>query len=154
MLSRFKHTNAHTVRGRPALEQWAGPRTQTKTKEIVKTFKDHGPHRRNYKYECQKYTCKIEKSLNRRMCIRFESRKICVAGNQCDNSDFDFHNVEHKELSVIKVSSDEGREDCQQLKPKGTQAFLGTTVIAEIILPILSILFSKVTVTVMYLCIL
>ena len=24
-----------------------------------------------------------------------ESRKICVAGNQCDNSDFDFHNVEH-----------------------------------------------------------
>ena len=34
-------------------------------------------------------------SLNRRMCIRFESRKICVAGNQCDNNDFDFHNAEH-----------------------------------------------------------
>ena len=48
-------------------------------------------------------------SLNRRMCIRFESRKICVAGNQCDNSDFDFHNAEHKELPVIKISSDEGR---------------------------------------------
>ena len=40
-------------------------------------------------------------SLNRRMCIRFESRKICVAGNQCDNNDFDFHNAEHKELPVI-----------------------------------------------------
>ena len=25
------------------------------------------------------------------MCIRFESRKICVAGNQCDDSDFDVH---------------------------------------------------------------
>ena len=46
------------------------------------------------------------------MCIKFESRKICVAGNQCDNSEFDFHNVEHEELPVIKISSDEGREDC------------------------------------------
>ena len=63
------------------------------------------------------------------MCIKFESRKICVAGNQCDKSDFDFHNAEHKELPVIKISSDEGREDCQQLKPKGTQASLRTTVI-------------------------
>ena len=51
------------------------------------------------------------------MCIKFESRKICVAGNQCGNSDFDFCNAEHKELPVIKISSDE--EDCQQLKPKG-----------------------------------
>ena len=55
------------------------------------------------------------------MCIRFESRKICVAGTQCDNSDFDFHNAEHKDLLVMKISSDEGREDCQQLKPKETQ---------------------------------
>ena len=101
----------------------AGPRTQRKTKEIVKTFKDHGPHRRNNKSECQECTCKIHKSLNRRMCIKFESRKICVAGNQCDKSDFDFHNAEHKELPVIKIFSDEGREDCQQLKLKGTQAF-------------------------------
>ena len=129
--------------------QWADPRTQRNTKEIVKTFKDHGPRRRNYKQECQEYTCKIEKSLNRRMCIRFESRKICVAGNQCDNSDFDFHNAEHKELPVIKISSDEGREDCQQLKPKETQASLGTTVIAVTILLILSILFSRVTVNVL-----
>ena len=49
-------------------------------------------------------------SLNRRMCIKFERRKICVAGNQCDNSDFDFSNAEHKELPEIKISSDEGRE--------------------------------------------
>ena len=28
---------------------------------------------------------------------------------------------------MIKISSDEGREDYQQLKPKGTQASLGTT---------------------------
>ena len=83
------------------------------------------------------------------MCIKFESRKICVAGNQCDKSDFDFHNAEHKELPVIKISSDEGREDCQQLKPKGTQASLGTTVIAVTILLILSILFSRVTVNVL-----
>ena len=81
------------------------------------------------------------------MCIKFESRKICVAGNQCDKSDFDFHNAEHKELPVIKISSDEGREDCQQLKPK--EASLGTTVIAVTILLILSILFSRVTVNVL-----
>ena len=79
------------------------------------------------------------------MCIRFESRKICVAGNQCDNSDFDFHTAEHKELPVIKLSSDEGREDCQQLTPKETQASLGTTVIAVTIL-LISIFFSRVTV--------
>ena len=90
--------------------------------------------------------CKIDKSLNRRMCIKFESRKICVAGNQCDKSGFDFHNAEHKELPVINISSDEGREDCQQLKPKGSQASLGTTVIAVPILLSLSILFSRVTV--------
>ena len=60
----------------------------------------------------------------------------------------DFHNAEHKELLVIKIFSDEGREDFQQLKPKGTQSSLGTTVIAVTIL-ILSILFSRVTVNVL-----
>ena len=105
-------------------------------------------YRRNNKSECQECTCKIDKSLNRRMCIKSESHKICVAGNQCDNSDFGFHNAEHKELPVIKMSSDEGREDCQQLKPKGTLASLGITVIAVTIL-ILSILFSRVTVNVL-----
>ena len=80
------------------------------------------------------------------MCIELESRKICVAGNQCDNRDFDFHNAEHKELPEIKIPSDEGREDCQQLKPKGTLSCLGTTVIAVTILLILSILFRRATV--------
>ena len=41
------------------------------------------------------------------MYSKFDSRRILVAGNQCDNSDFDFHNAEHKELPVIKISSDE-----------------------------------------------
>ena len=85
------------------------------------------------------------------MCIKFESRKICVAGNQCDNSDFDFHNVENKESPVIKICCDEGRDDCQQSKPKGTQGSFGTTVITLTILLILSILFRRVTVA-MSLC--
>ena len=69
--------------------------------------------------------------MNRRIFTKFESRKICVASNQrCDNSDFDFDNAEHKELPVIKIFSSEGREDCQQLKTKGNQVSLGTTVIA------------------------
>ena len=84
------------------------------------------------------------------MCVKFESRKICVAGNQCDKSNFDFHNAEHKELLVIKISSGEGKEDCQQLKPKGAQASLGTTLIAVTILLIVSILFSRVTVNVLF----
>ena len=85
-----------------------------KNKGTFQTFKDHGPHSRNDKSECQECTCKIDKSLNRRMCIKFESRKICVAGNQCDKSDFDFHlcDAEYKEFPVIKISCDEGREDC------------------------------------------
>ena len=45
--------------------------------------------------ECRECTCKIDKSLNRRMCNKFDS----------DNSDFDFHNAEHKELPEIKISS-------------------------------------------------
>ena len=50
---------------------------------------------------------------------------------------------------MIKICSDEGREDCQQLKLKETQASLGTTMIAVTILLILSILFSRVTVNVL-----
>ena len=38
------------------------------------------------------------------------------------NSDFDFCNAEHNELPVIKICSDGGRDDCQQLKPEGTGA--------------------------------
>ena len=76
----------------------------------------------------------MDKSLNRGMFNKFESRKICVGGYQCDNSDFDFCNAEHNELPVIKIYSDEGRDDCQQLKPKGTEASFVTTVITVTIL--------------------
>ena len=86
--------------------------------------------------------------MNRGPYIKFESREICVVGNQCDKSDFDFHNAEHKGLPVIKICCDEGREDCQQSKPKGTQASFGTTVITLAIILILSILFRRVTVNV------
>ena len=47
------------------------------------------------------------------MSIKFESGKICVVGDQCDNNDFDFHNTENRELHAIKISSIDGREDCQ-----------------------------------------
>ena len=47
---------------------------------------------------------------------------------------------------MIKICSDEGRDDCQQLKPKGTEASFGTMVITATILFIISILFSRVTV--------
>ena len=50
---------------------------------------------------------------------------------------------------MIKICSDEGRDDCQQLKPKGTEASFGTTVITATIIFIISILFSRVTVNVL-----
>ena len=85
----------------------------------------------------------MDKSLNRGMLNKFESRKICVAGYQCDDSDFDFCIAEHSELPVIKICSDEGRDDCQQLKPKWTEASFGTyTVITATILFVISILLA------------
>ena len=62
------------------------------------TSKTHGPDRRNDKSEYQKRTCEMDKSLNRGMCIKFESRKICIACNHFDNSDLEIHNAEHKKL--------------------------------------------------------
>ena len=91
----------------------------------------------------------MDKSLNRGMFNKFESRNVCVAGHHCDNSDFGFCITEHNELPVIKIFSDEGRDDCQQLIPKGTEASFGTTVITATILFIISILFSRVTVNVL-----
>ena len=69
-------------------------------------------------------------------------------------NDFDFHNAEHKELPVIKISSDEGRliRLSTILKPKGTQASL-ELLIAVTILLIPSILFSRVTVNILARCI-
>ena len=53
----------------------------------------------------------MDKSLKRGMCIKFESQKVCIAGNQCDNSsDLDIHNAEDKKLPVFRICSDEGRE--------------------------------------------
>ena len=72
-----------------------------------------------------------------------------LAGYQCDSSDFDFYFAEYDELPVIKICSDEGRDDCQQLKPKETEASFGTTEITATILSIISILFSRVRVNVL-----
>ena len=55
--------------------------------------------------------------------------KLVISVTNTDNSDFDFCIAEHSELPVIKICSDEGRDDCQQLEPKGTEASFGTTVI-------------------------
>ena len=158
MLSWVKLTNAHTVRGRPTLKNNTECFRNAHVRELkVKqrkfsrhsmTSKTHGPHGRNDKLEYQECTCKMNNSLNREMFNKFESRKICVAGYQCDNSDFDFCIAEHNELPLIKIGSDEGRDDCQQLKPKGTQASFGTTVITVKIF-IIPILFSRVTVNVL-----
>ena len=49
----------------------------------------------NVRHKC---TCEMDKGLKRGMCIKFESRKICIAGNQFDNSDLDIHNAEDKKL--------------------------------------------------------
>ena len=57
--------------------------------------------------------------------------------------------TEHNELPVIKICSDVGGDDCQQLKPKGTEASFVTTVITATILCIISILFSRVKVNVL-----
>ena len=81
--------------------EWAGPRTERKTNEIVKTFNNINTNRRNDKSEYQECTCEMDKSLKRGMCIKFESRKICIAGNQCDKSDLDIHNAEDKKLHVF-----------------------------------------------------
>ena len=47
------------------------------------------------------------------------------------------------------MCSDERRDDCQQLKPRGSHASFVITVIAVTILLMLSILFSRVTVSVL-----
>ena len=137
MLSSVKLTNAHTVCGRPTLKN----NTECFRNGLVRELKEkqrklsrhsmtsmtHGPHRRNDKSEYQECTCEMDKSLNRGMFKTFVSRKICEAGYQCDNSNFDFWNVEHNELPVPVAG-------CQQLKPKRAEASFGTTVITMTIL--------------------
>ena len=58
-------------------------------------------NRRNDKSEYQECTCEMDKRLKRGMCIKFESRKICLAGNQCDKSYLDIHKAENKKLHVF-----------------------------------------------------
>ena len=71
---------------------------QTKLSRLSMTS---NTHRRNDKSEYQECACEMDKSLKRGMCIKFESRKICIAGNQCDKSDLDIHNAEDKKLHVF-----------------------------------------------------
>ena len=105
MLSCLKLTNAHTVRGRPTLKN----DTKRFRNGLVREFKEKqtklsrhsvtsNTHRRNDKSEYQECTCEMDKSLKRGMCIKFESRKICIATNQFDNGDLDIHNAEDKML--------------------------------------------------------
>ena len=132
MLFRVKLTNAHTVRGRPALKNTTECFCNGLVRELKEKQRKLSRHSMTSKY--QECTCKMNKSCNRGMLNKFESRRICVAGYQCDNSDFDFCIAEHNELPVMKICSDEGRDGCQQLKPKGTEASFGTTVISATIL--------------------
>ena len=92
MLSSVKPTNSQTVRGRPALKNNTEcfrnglvRELKEKQRKLLRhsmTSKTHGRHRRNDKSEYQECTCKMEKSLNRGLFNKFESRQICVAGYQ------------------------------------------------------------------------
>ena len=105
MLSCLKLTNAHTVRGRPTLKNY----TERFRNGLVRELKEKqtklsrhsmtsNTHRRNNKSEYQECTCEMDKSLKRGMCIKFESRKICIAGNKFDNGDMDIHSAEDRKL--------------------------------------------------------
>ena len=104
MLSWVKLTNAHTVRGRLTLKYYTEcfrtglvrelKEKQGKLSRHSTTSKTHGSHGRNDKLEYQECTCKMDKGLNRGMFNKFESRKICVAGYQCDNIDFEISSWE------------------------------------------------------------
>ena len=103
-----KLTNAHTARGRPTLKNdterfWNGLVCELKEKQtkLSRHSMTSNTHRRNNKSEYQECTCEMDKSLKRGMCIKFESRKICIAGNQYDKSDLDIHNAADKKLHAF-----------------------------------------------------
>ena len=114
----------HTLRGRPTLKNNTEcfrnglvREHKEKQRKLVRhsmTVTTHGPHGRNDKSEYQECTCKMDKIWKRGMFNKSESRKICVAGYQCENSDFDFFNAEHNELRLVKICANEGRDDCQR----------------------------------------
>ena len=153
--SLVKLTNAHFVRARPTLKINTEcfriglvrelNEKQRKLSRHSMTSMTNGPYRRNDKLEYQECTCKMDKSLNRGMFNKFESRKISVAGYQR----FSFLHCGTQGVACDKICSDEGRDDCQHLKPKGTEASFGTTVTTATILFIISMLFSRVTVNVL-----
>ena len=108
MLSCLKLTNAHTVHGRPTLkndtERFRNGlvrELREKQTKLSRHSMTSNTHRRNDKSEYQECTCKMDKSLKRGMCIKFESRNICIAGYQSVNSDLDIHNAEDKKLPVF-----------------------------------------------------
>ena len=89
MLSCLKLTNAYTVRGRPTLKNdnerfWNGLVCELKEKQtkLSRHSVTSNTNRRNDKSEYQGCTCEMDESLKRGMCIKFESRKICIAVNQ------------------------------------------------------------------------
>ena len=103
-----KISNAHNVRGRPTLKNdterfWNGLVRELKEKQtkLSRHSMTSNNHRGNDKSEYQECTCEMDKSLKRGMCIKFESRKICIAGNQCDISDLNIHNAEDKKLPLF-----------------------------------------------------
>ena len=109
MLSCLKLTNTHhTVRGRPTLKNETERFQNGLVREIKEKQTKQSKHsmtsntrRRNDKSEYKECTCKMDKSLKRGMCIKFESLKICLAGKQCDKSDLNIHNAKDKKLSVF-----------------------------------------------------
>ena len=103
-----KISNAHNVRGRPTLKNdnerfWNGLVRELKEKQtkLSRHSMTSNTHRRIDKSEYQECTYEMDKSLKRGMCIKFESRKICIAANQCDKIDLDIHNAEDKQLHVF-----------------------------------------------------
>ena len=66
----------------------------------------------------------MDKSLNRGMFNKFESRTICVAGYQCDNSDFHFCIAEHNELPVLKSVPMKGETIVNNWNQKGLTLLL------------------------------
>ena len=100
MLSCLKLTNAHTVLKNDTERFPNGLVGELKEKQtkLSRHSMTSNTHRRNDKSQYQECTCEMDKGLKRGMCIKFESRKICIAGNQFDNSDLDIHNAEDKKL--------------------------------------------------------
>ena len=132
MLSRVKLTNAHTVRGRPTLKNNTEcfrnglvrelKEKQRKLSRHSMTSKTHGPHRRTNKSEYQECTCKMDKSLNRGMFNKFDSRKICVAGYQ-SSSETQGQSVWSEEKAGRKFLSTGERAPGYRLSPNYFQKF-------------------------------